>query len=297
MGYFVCIDTNGNLQNIPANIWQTVDQILAKQMFIEASRRDKPFETAEEILIHLLEGGFPSAPYFRLQAANTYLNNFSPFGFALIDLTAYNRLEANRYHLRDELNDKSPKAHPFSYCGEVFLFLQKKSELNELRTLADNLRLKIAVFEGVEDLFTLPASYRIAHEALELMTEARFTGRNVCTVDQLRTPLFFKSIKDRHNLISKELLSLSAHDREKNTQYCETLYYYLTCSKSLKMAADALFTHRNTILYRLRRMQNDYGIPLDDPAAHTDLLLSVSLILFETKGPDFFLKHTKEQAD
>ena len=63
------------------------------------------------------------------------------------------------------------------------------------------------------------------------------------------------------------------------------------------MAADALFTHRNTILYRLRRMQNDSGIPLDDPAAHTDLLLSVSLILFETKGPDFFLKHTKEQAD
>lgn len=63
------------------------------------------------------------------------------------------------------------------------------------------------------------------------------------------------------------------------------------------MAADALFTHRNTILYRLRRMQNDYDIPLDDLAAHTDLLLSVSLILFETKGPDFFLKHTKEQAD
>ena len=30
LGYFVCIDTNGNLQNIPANIWQIVDQILAK---------------------------------------------------------------------------------------------------------------------------------------------------------------------------------------------------------------------------------------------------------------------------
>lgn len=76
-----------------------------------------------------LEGGFPSAPYFRLQAANTYLNNFSPFGFTLIDLTAYNRLEANRYHLRDELNDKLPKAYPFSYCGEVFLFLQKNRNL------------------------------------------------------------------------------------------------------------------------------------------------------------------------
>jgi len=31
------------------------------------------------------------------------------------------------------------------------------------------------------------------------------------------------------------------------------------------------------------------GIPLDEPAQHADLLLSVSLLLFEAKGPDFFL--------
>ena len=35
-------------------------------------------------------------------------------------------------------------------------------------------------------------------------------------------------------------------------------------------------------------MQEEYMIPLDDPAAHTDLLLGVSLVLFEEKGPDFF---------
>lgn len=297
LGYFICIDANGNLQNVPDKIWQTVEQILAKQMFIEASRRDKPFETAEEILIHLLEGGFPSAPYFRLQAANTYLNNFCPFGFALIDLNAYKRLEPSKCHLHDDLDEKLPNAHPFIYCGEVFLFLQKKSDLNELHALANNLSLKIVVFEGVKDLFTLPVLYRIAHEALELMKDARFNAGNVCTVAQLRTPLLLKSIKESHHLIAKELLILSAYDKEKNTQYCETLYYYLTCGHSLKMTGEALFTHRNTILYRLRRMQNDYNIPLDDPAAHTDLLLGVSLILFETKGPDFFLKQIKEQAD
>lgn len=98
-------------------------------------------------------------------------------------------------------------------------------------------------------------------------------------------------------MIAKELLALAAHDKEKETQYCETLYYYLTCGRSLKMTSEALFTHRNTILYRIRRMQNDYSLPLGDPSAHTGLLLGVSLILFETKGPDFFLARTTKHVE
>ena len=50
-----------------------------------------------------------------------------------------------------------------------------------------------------------------------------------------------------------------------------------------------LFTHRNTVLYRIRRMQGDFGLPLDDPACHAELLLGVSALLFRDRGPDFFL--------
>ena len=85
---------------------------------------------------------------------------------------------------------------------------------------------------------------------------------------------------------------LSSND----TQYCETLYHYLTCCRSLKKTCDALFTHRNTVLYRIHRMQDDFLIPLDDSAVHADLLLGVSLLLFEEKGPDFFL-HTMNKAE
>ena len=296
LGYFVCVDVDGHLESIPAKIWQTVEQVLAKQMFIEASRRDKPFETAEELLIHLLDGGFPSAPYFHLQAANTYLNNFTPSGFALFELSTYSSLEFGKRNLQDELSERFIDAHPFLYHGEVFLFLHKKTEIDELLALANKFQLKIVVCEGLNDLFELPNLYNTAHEALELMADTRFTGSNVCTVAQLRTPLWLKSINKYHHLISQDLMALAAYDKEKGTQYCETLYYYLTCGRSLKMTGDALFTHRNTVLYRIRRMQNDYAIPLDDPLAHTDLLLGVSLILFETKGPDFFCVHNNTRS-
>ena len=118
----------------------------------------------------------------------------------------------------------------------------------------------------------------------------RFHSGSVCTVAQLRTPLLLKNLEERRDLIAKEIQELSAYDKEKDTQYCETLYHYLTCCRSLKKTCDALFTHRNTVLYRIRRIQDDFHIPLDDPAAHADLLLGVSLLLFGEKGPDFFLR-------
>ena len=49
------------------------------------------------------------------------------------------------------------------------------------------------------------------------------------------------------------------------------------------------------MLYRIRRMQEEFGIPLNESAQHADLLLSVSLLLFEAKGPDFFLPKTSSE--
>lgn len=290
LGYLVCVDTDGHLQNIPPETWSTVEQVLAKQVFIEASRHDKPFETAEDILMHLLDGGFSSAPYFYLQASGTYLADFHPTGFALIDLTSYYNEYLGKRHLKDELGERFPQSHSFLYLGDVFLFLHGKADINGITALAEEFQLKVVISDGLCDLFELPALYRTAREALELMMDHRFHGRNVCTVAQLRTPLLLKNIEGRSDLIAKEIRTMALHDKEKDTQYCETLYHYLCCCRSLKKTCDALFTHRNTVLYRIRRIQDDFNIPLDAPSAHADLLLGVSLLLFEEKGPDFFLR-------
>jgi len=296
LGYLVCVDTDGSLQSIPEDVWLKVERILAKQMFIEASRHDKPFETAEDILMHLLDGGFPSAPYFRLQTAGTYLADFHPSGFALIDLTAYHSLYMGKRHLKDELSERFPQSHAFLYRRDIFLFLHGKNSADAFSSLAKEFQLKVIISDGLDDLYELPTLYRTAHEALELMMDPRFHSGSVCSVAQLRTALLLKGVENRRDLIAGGICALAEHDRAKGTQYCETLYYYLTCSHSLKMTCDALFTHRNTILYRIRRMQEEYLIPLDDPAAHADLLLGVSMVLFKEKGPDFFCTPTDDNT-
>ena len=296
LGCLICVDTDGHLEKIPPQTWELVEHILSKQMFVEASHQDKLFETAEDILMHLLDGGFSSAAHFQLQASGTYLADFHPRAFALIDLETYHSAYMGKRHLKEELEAQIPDSHPFLYKGDVFLFLHREGDGDIFSELAEEFQLKILISAPIDDLFTLPQLYRTAREALELMKDARFHGESVCSAQQLRTPLLLKNLEGRGDLVSPELRRLAVHDREKGTQYCETLYHYLTCCHSLIKTSDALYTHRNTVLYRIRRLQEDFAIPLEEPSQHADLLLGVSLILFESKGPDFFLRTPKNEA-
>ena len=296
LGCLICVDTDGHLEKIPPQTWELVEHILSKQMFVEASHQDKLFETAEDILMHLLDGGFSSAAHFQLQASGTYLADFHPRAFALIDLETYHSAYMGKRHLKEELEAQIPDSHPFLYKGDVFLFLHREGDGDIFSELVEEFQLKILISAPIDDLFTLPQLYRTAREALELMKDARFHGEAVCSAQQLRTPLLLKNLEGRGDLVSPELRRLAVHDREKGTQYCETLYHYLTCCHSLIKTSNALYTHRNTVLYRIRRLQEDFLIPLEEPSQHADLLLGVSLILFDTKGPDFFLRIPKNEA-
>ncbi len=254
---------------------------------MEAGQQERPFETAEEILTHLLDGGFSSAAYFRLQTAETHLADFYPEAFALIDLTAYHTMYMGKSPLKDELTYRFYASHPFLYKGDVLLFLRKGCNIADFDALVGEFHLKVAVSDPIGDLFDLPALYRPAREALVLMTETSFHSGSVLRASQLK-PLLLSSLQTRSDLFSERIRFLSVCDREKGSQYWETLYHYLSSGRSLKETCAALFTHRHTILYRIHKMQDEYAVPPDDPSAHLELLLGASLALFRTKGADFF---------
>ena len=152
-----------------------------------------------------------------------------------------------------------------------------------------------------EQAFALPArKLSGGQKRRAALLRALWAGCDTLLLDEPFTGMDPETMKKATALLKERrgerAVLLATHDREKNTQYCETLYYYLICCRSLKKTCDALYTHRNTVLYRIRRLQEDFDIPLDDPSLHADLLLGVSLILFETKGPDFFLSAPQAEA-
>ena len=55
------------------------------------------------------------------------------------------------------------------------------------------------------------------------------------------------------------------------------------------MGGDLFLRCRLLVLYRIHKMREDFAVPLDDPAAHTALLLSTALSLLDSKGAELFI--------
>ena len=104
-----------------------------------------------------------------------------------------------------------------------------------------------------------------------------------------------KTLEGKRGLIPSELRNFASYDKARSTQYRETLYRYLTYNRSPKATCKALCTHGNTVLCRIRKIREDFGIVLDDPAGHTDPLLGMSLALFQPKAPTSSYSRGREE--
>lgn len=290
LGYLICVDCGSALQNTDEALFTKIETVLSKQLFIETSRQNRPFETTQELLIHLLNGGFESESYFKLQTTGTYLADFHPARFALIDLTQYRDSYSEAGRLKSEIDSRFSAAHAFFYKDDIFMFLKTESETQTLYPLCEKFDLKIILSEPIDSLFSLPKLFKTAYKAFEIMRAGNFKSWNVCKTEELRTPLFLSMLDGCDDLIPDELKKLDEHDRKKGTQYCETLYYYLINARSLKKTCEAMYTHRNTVLYRIRRITEDFMIDIDNENEHIFMLIGISLLLYKSKGAEFFIK-------
>lgn len=73
------------------------------------------------------------------------------------------------------------------------------------------------------------------------------------------------------------LARLRSYDEQHGTEFYETLYRYLLLERNVTDTSKALNVHRNSLLYRLRRIQELLGRDLEDPQFRMYLLLSYQL--------------------
>jgi DNA-binding PucR family transcriptional regulator len=78
---------------------------------------------------------------------------------------------------------------------------------------------------------------------------------------------------------------LAGHDRERSSDLVRTLRVYFEAGANASEAADRMFLHRNSLLYRLERIQKLTGLDLKDPEASLALRLGL-LALEKGETPD-----------
>ncbi len=281
VGYLTCVDWHGTLDQVPEKPMAMLESILAKQLLSESSRNSILSSTAEEILARLLDGKFASESIFRLQIASSYLAGYHPRRLGLIDLSQYHSQGFGQDALKKELQYAFYASHPFFYQNQVLFFLTQDHDTALLQPLTQRFSLPLVVSAPLDNLYGLPKAYRLARQVMDYLLAHR-GGCFAVEAEQLYPALLLERLQPAADLCSPAVLALAQHDRHHHTQYCATLYVYLSCHHSLQQTCARLFLHRNTALYRIRKIRDTFGVPLDDPSQTLYLLLSAALSLPST---------------
>ena len=288
VGYLILVDVGERLEREDIRVYSAVESALAKQLMLESSRGGSVQNTEESVLQHLLEGRFTDEALFELQAAGAGLKYLAPRRIAVVNLELYRSTNWSENALRSTILDVFPMSRPLVHDGGVVFFLNSDPDMGLFRNLSQQFNLRVVISAPIGRLFRLPEVYAATRALMEVLLP-RMARPFAVMAEPYQALMMLKQLEERRDLVLPAVRALGERDRADDTLYCLTLYTYLCCHRSLQETCARLFTHRNTVLYRVRKMKEDLDIPLDDPDQHLALLLSAAMMLAELGREDVFM--------
>lgn len=127
------------------------------------------------------------------------------------------------------------------------------------------------------DVEQIKINYQEAQKAL-LLWKKMGRSNHIVYYSQLGLYRLLFKIDDKEEIreyYHYNLGVLLQHDSKNNSELLETLRQYLYCNGNLVKTSQALFIHRNTLLYRLNQIRDLLGRDIDDALVRLELLSSI----------------------
>ncbi|HET7726361.1 MAG TPA: helix-turn-helix domain-containing protein [Candidatus Limnocylindrales bacterium] len=193
--------------------------------------------------------------------------------------------------IRERLAIRHPGSIAAVHGGAiVVLATRDRGGPDDPRALADDLRralealaipgpVTIALGVRCEQPDDYPRAYRETREALELMVRLGRAGTTIGVRELGPYALLLRATSrdDLEAFARRTLEPLLAYERAHGGELLRTLRVHLEEDRVQRRTAARCFVHVNTVVYRLRRIEELLGISLDDPQAVFDLTLALRI--------------------
>jgi len=187
------------------------------------------------------------------------------------------------------------KVDEISHCAQSLIFEgklvtvfhgaeEKRLAFEEkLKNLLAQAKCCCGVSNAFTDIFQLPQQYRLARAAVTYSRAPVAEGEIYRFEDAaLYYGLSLLSDSSGDWFAHTSLKKLRDYDRENNTDFYNTLKTFLLCERSYIRASEELGIHRNSLIYRIARINELTGADLDNPRVRLHILFSYALA--ETRG-------------
>jgi purine catabolism regulator len=147
-----------------------------------------------------------------------------------------------------------------------------------IKKILDNVDLRIGVGRIYKGLDNVNKSFSDALRTIR--TGKELTNRTIITYEELGV---FKILcqdslsEELEDFYNANLKPLVEYDEKKSTELVKTLQCYFECNGNLTKMSEALYTHYNTVLYRINRIQEITGANLKDSNDRLNLEIALKI--------------------
>lgn len=218
---------------------------------------------AEERYIHTL------LPHFDLDGTFQVVLLHQP------DLDKMDTVERKRigYRIQLYLSNITHNGH-FFYYDSLFVLIINAVPMKDVEDIVSrfqaNLQKRmphhnftVGIGSQMTHIRHLATAYTRAKAALAMALDTR---ASVLYFDRMGIYRLLYTNPDRHLLADfceTQLAPVLEYDRKHDAGYVQTLELYLNCGGSIQAVADAMYIHRNTILYRMNNIRRLLGSSLE----------------------------------
>lgn len=140
---------------------------------------------------------------------------------------------------------------------------------------------KLAICVGGESdkSFDLLGSYQEAMQICKIC-ERKGTDKNVIWYDDIGVYSLLYQIpvdKTMDHYLDRYVTPLTAYDKEHESNLFDTLKTYVACKGNKKLTAEKLFTHYNTVSYRMDRIEQILHMDVEDSEIQFEIRLAIML--------------------
>ena len=249
---------------------------LVKDLDVQIILQSATDELIVNSLIRAIES--PAAAELAAKELLPYFDVDGSFQILLIttgNLDSMDSVERRRidYRLALYLENISHNSQFFYYNNAFILVMNAVPEdklsmildgfRDRLRRLMPDYRIYVGLGSRVTDLKNLSTAYLRARAAIRYAMD---NGLDYAFFDEMGLYRMLYTMPDA-DLLSEmsevPLAPLISYDKAHDANYLETLECYLACDGSYQAMARAMYTHRNTIMYRMNNIRQLLGCRLE----------------------------------
>lgn len=155
----------------------------------------------------------------------------------------------------------------------------------DIEKILDKLHCQGAFSKRFSDLTEMKIYYRKTKVTISFCKTITI-NKNLYIDEEFGLYSFISAVLEHHNayeICHTGIITLYEHDKQYSTNYVETLFQYLVCDRNIVKAAKALYIHRNTLNYRMERINSLIDYDEENPDVKSYMLMSIYVLKYIKK--------------